>query len=396
LRSPKYITALEKLPALITILESEKDHGTATDVAMIVEANHPPDERLFKSHRRSILSANEAPVNEHPFKSHRRSIPSVNEAPANEHPFKSHRRPIPSANEAPARIVKKVKPEANEIPLPQAKTKKSHQSVNAGHVQHHRWESIAMFQVAVPIVQRRNENAIETGAKRENLIAIVTAIQGGNTTVTEGIEIEIGVATGIVIETRIGKNQGEIETVIVIVIVIAIKTGTETGIANATVSVTEAETGTVRGTEIASEVHDVVMIVEKIVETTEMMADVTIREMNGEMTEGTTGGTINVTTDEMTEGMIIVMRDVTTDAMIEETEAVGATETGVLAVGIENMSRLIAMCLDASRVQRLILNLLLVIDGDPDVRAKVKRTSMVLEHPRPSQLQASYPNVYGS
>lgn len=136
---------------------------------------------------------------------------------------------------------------------------------------------------------------------------------------------------------------------------VAIKTRA-TDIAHATM--TEAETEIGREAVTVNGVQGAEMMIDGIPET---IADVTIRKTIGEMTEGmieelidgTRSGTIEGMINGTIEGMIEETTEETTLVMIDgifeetETETVGATETEVLPVVIETMSRLTAMCLDA-------------------------------------------------
>lgn len=170
---------------------------------------------------------------------------------------------------------------------------------------------------------------------------------------------------------------------------------------------TEAETEIEREAVSVNGVQGAEMM---IVGIPELMADVTIKKTIGEMTEGTIedliGGTRSGMIEGMINGMIAGMIEETTGettrvmigGIIEETETetVGVTETEVLPVAIEIMSRLIAMCLDARSVQwcRAILSLLLLVEGDLVVHRVEKRKSIGgLVRPRWSQPPTSYPNA---
>jgi len=324
--------------------------------------------------------------------------------PAHEDPLLRNRRSNQPVNEHRARNAKKAKHRANKILLPTPNKKRNHQSVIAGLVQRHLLESIGTFQVVVHTVQKKSGNVIESGAKGETLIAIVTPAQGENTTVIEETEIgtKVAIGTGTVTETRIEMNLDETETVTEIVTVnvaaIATKIVTETDVV--TEIVTEAENGIVRGTETANEVPGVGMIVEMTEGTPEQMVGAMTREMIVGMTDGMTGEMINGTTAGMIEEMTEGMTEETRDEMTGETEVYTATGIGALPVETETMSKLIVMCLDASHVQSYILNLSLAIDGDQDVLVKTKNRFLIQRHlhPQPCQnlLEASCPNVYGN
>lgn len=185
---------------------------------------------------------------------------------------------------------------------------------------------------------------------------------------------------------------------------VAIKTRA-TDIAHATM--TEAETEIGREAVTVNGVQGAEMMIDGIPET---IADVTIRKTIGEMTEGmieelidgTRSGTIEGMINGTIEGMIEETTEETTLVMIDgifeetETETVGATETEVLPVVIETMSRLTAMCLDARSVQwcKFILSLSLLVEGDLDVRrVEMRKSIWGPVRPRSSQSPTVYPNA---
>lgn len=252
--------------------------------------------------------------------------------------------------------------------------------MNADLVQHHLQVSIGTCQVAVLTVQPRNENVIESDAKRETMIAIAiaTAIQGERSIVI--VAIETGVVTEKVIVIKLVMSPDETETEIGIgigigterEIEVAIKTRA-TDIAHETMREVEIVIVIVTEAVTANEVQNVGTMIAEI---PEMKAGVTTREMIAETTEETTAGMIEEViggttsemiggmTEEMTDEMIPAMTDVMTDAIVEETETAAVTEIGVLVDVIETMFRLIAMYRDARSVKWCILRSWLVIAGD--------------------------------